>query len=123
MNEDVWLIIVRFSNGKTRHDLSQLNHHFRTIITNHHIFLLKQEQRRIQSFVTDVQSTTVERFVNDFEKVKKDWKPPYNYLYLHYVDYNYHLLFVSLEMLAQIESYQLFFHFTNGSELSLTVNL
>lgn len=117
--DDVWLFITRFSNGETRHNLSQTNKHFRNLITNHHIYLINQEQRRILSFVTDVESTTVQRFLGDFEELKNEWKPPENNLLLHYVDYHYHLLITTLFMLQKIESYHLFFYFTNNLALNV----
>jgi hypothetical protein len=116
--DDVWLFITGLLNGESRHNLSQINKYFRNLITKYHIYLIEQEQRRILSFITDVGSTTVSRFLDDFEKLRNEWKPPENNLLLHYVDYHYHLLIITLQMLKKIESYHVFFYFTNKLELS-----
>lgn len=123
LNYDVWFFIVRFSNGKTRLNLSKLNKHFRNAITNIHIHFLTQETNRIQSFLIDVESTTTQRFTEDFEKLKLEWKPPHNDLLLNYVDYYYHLLYISLEMLFNIEAYHLFFYHTHGLIVEKNDNL
>lgn len=120
---NIWIKITFYSDGPTRHNLSRLNKNFRCMITRLHISLLKKEQKRIQSFITDVESTTVNRFIDDFESLKIEWKPPDNNLMFHQVDYHYHLLSVTLEMLRNIELYHLFFYFTNNQTIKPNINL
>lgn len=112
---DVWCRITFYSNGKFRQNLSFLNHDFRKMITKHHIHLLKAERKRLFNFlIVDVKSTSVQRFVSDFEHLVKIWKPPSNQLLLHYVDYNYHMLYIAIFLLKHYEIIQLFLHFTNN---------
>lgn len=111
---DIWYRIVFYCNGSTRRNLSFLDRSFRVMITTQHIHLLKQERSRLFNLlILGVNSSTIERFVADFQYLKKTWKPPKNKLFLNYVDYHYHMLYIVIFLIQHYDVVQLFFHFTN----------
>lgn len=115
---DCWYRIVFYCNGGMRQNLSFSNKFFRSMITKQHIHLLKSERCRLFKFlIDDIASSTVQRFVSDFEFLVTSWRPPKNELLLNYVDYHYHLLFIVSFLLTQIDSLQLFFYYTNNCTL------